>query len=399
MLIAELVLLIILLGLSALLTGLLIAFNNINYSSIKLLLLGGTSEERIQAKMILFFENKMHFLFCSLLIASTLVNETMPVFLKPIMGGSIKAVVGSSLLILVFGEIIPQCLFSKHNIYMCSKLSKFVRLVMCIFSPLSYPTSLLIEKIVGKENENETMDNTKLKALINLNQKSLHQKQYNVIDNILSVGNKLAMEIMKPTSQLFKIDINSKVDKYTIMRIKNEKLGYVLVYKNNHENIVGYLDTSDFIGVCVGTDVCNLHINNLHNIQSTKNIFEICSLMDSSFLSLVSVSHSVYDRLSIGIIHRNDINYIFLKTNNNNNLERNYSSDESETGETQPMFHPQTILENSSKTMHSMSSIETLNEIKYNQNKQLSNNIVANKNYNATRYAKNSIEITSNTII
>ena len=49
-----------------------------------------------------------NFLLCSILLGNVLVNNTLTIVLDSMMPGGAWAVVGSTLAIVIFGEIIPQ---------------------------------------------------------------------------------------------------------------------------------------------------------------------------------------------------------------------------------------------------------------------------------------------------
>jgi len=69
-----------------------------------------------------------------------IVNESLPIFLDSVLGGGAEAVVASTLLIVVFGEIIPQSLGVRYGLAIGAYSSPFVLTMMYLFavrSPLS----------------------------------------------------------------------------------------------------------------------------------------------------------------------------------------------------------------------------------------------------------------------
>jgi CBS domain containing-hemolysin-like protein len=108
----SLIVLLVLFG--GLLAGLTIGFFSLDVTKLRILLRTGTPDERRQAALVLPIRYRPHLLLCTLLLANTIVNETLPVLMDPFMGTGIKAVITSTALIVLFGEIIPQAVCNQH---------------------------------------------------------------------------------------------------------------------------------------------------------------------------------------------------------------------------------------------------------------------------------------------
>ena len=93
-----------------------------------------------------------NFLLCSILLGNVLVNNTLTVTLDMLTGGGgALAVIGATMGIVVFGEIIPQAICSRHGLAVGAKtiwLTKFFMLLTC---PLSFPISKILDWVLGSE--------------------------------------------------------------------------------------------------------------------------------------------------------------------------------------------------------------------------------------------------------
>lgn len=68
---------------------------------------GEEEEKRHAAKVLALLERGKHWVLVTLLLSNVIVNETLPIILDSVFAGW-QAVLISTALIVIFGEIIPQ---------------------------------------------------------------------------------------------------------------------------------------------------------------------------------------------------------------------------------------------------------------------------------------------------
>jgi metal transporter CNNM len=77
----------------------------------------GTPKERNDAKRVLdVLQRGRHWVLVSLLLGNVITNETLPIVLNREVKGGWLAVLASTLLIVIFGEIIPQSVCAKYGL-------------------------------------------------------------------------------------------------------------------------------------------------------------------------------------------------------------------------------------------------------------------------------------------
>ncbi|RKK63008.1 hypothetical protein BFJ69_g16939 [Fusarium oxysporum] len=84
------------------------------------------------------------------LLSNAIVNESLPPLLDRILGGSIAAVVGSMLLIVIFGKIIPHSVCVQCGLLMDGYISRQTPALRYLTSPFSWPASNLIDTILSE---------------------------------------------------------------------------------------------------------------------------------------------------------------------------------------------------------------------------------------------------------
>jgi metal transporter CNNM len=77
----------------------------------------GSVSDRENARKVLNVLNRgKHWVLVSLLLGNVIVNETLPIVLDQEVNGGWFAVLVSTTLIVIFGEVIPQSLCAKHGL-------------------------------------------------------------------------------------------------------------------------------------------------------------------------------------------------------------------------------------------------------------------------------------------
>lgn len=72
---------------------------------------------------------------------------------------------GSTIAIVIFGEIVPQAICSRHGLAVGARTVWVTKLFMGLTFPMSYPISLLLDRLLGKEIGN-VYNRERLKELI-----------------------------------------------------------------------------------------------------------------------------------------------------------------------------------------------------------------------------------------
>lgn len=135
---------------SALFSGLNLGLMSLDRTDLKILCNTGTEIEKNYARAIQPVRDHGNFLLCSILLGNVLVNSTFTILLDGLTSG-LLAVVLSTLLIVIFGEITPQAICSRHGLAVGAKTIYVTKAVMLVTFPLSYPTSKILDYLLGEE--------------------------------------------------------------------------------------------------------------------------------------------------------------------------------------------------------------------------------------------------------
>ena len=131
---------------SATLSGLNLAFFSISKLRLEL----EASKNNKDAKKVLALREDSNFLLVTILWANVGVNVLLALLSGSVLAG-VMAFFFSTVLITIFGEIIPQAYFSRNAIRVGALLSPVLRFYQIILFPVAKLTALILDKWLGKE--------------------------------------------------------------------------------------------------------------------------------------------------------------------------------------------------------------------------------------------------------
>ncbi|KAK3595841.1 hypothetical protein CHS0354_014663 [Potamilus streckersoni] len=241
----QIIFILLLLTLSGLFSGLNLGLMTLDKTDLKIIEKCGSPNEKKYAKAIAPLRKRGNFLLCTLLLGNVLVNNTLTVLLDDITNG-IFAVIGATLAIVIFGEIMPQAMCSRHGLLVGAKTRFITLFFMVLTFPLSFPISLVLDKILGEEI-GQVYNREKLQELIKMN-KDFNQfgdNEVNIISGALEFSRKTVKDIMTKIEDVFMIDYNEHLDFETMTEIMRRGYTRIPVYEADRDNIVALLNIRD----------------------------------------------------------------------------------------------------------------------------------------------------------
>lgn len=188
-----------------------------------------------------------HWVLVTLLLSNVIVNESLPVVLDRCFGGGVAAVVGSTVLIVIFGEIIPQSLCVRYGLQIGGYMSKPVLLLMYLMAPVAWPTAKLLDWLLGTDH-GTIYKKSGLKTLVTLHKtlgevdERLNQDEVTIISAVLDLKRKAVEEVMTPMDDVFVMSEDTVLDEKTIDQILDAGYSRIPIHQSgNPTNFVGML--------------------------------------------------------------------------------------------------------------------------------------------------------------
>ncbi|XP_043524362.1 unextended protein [Frieseomelitta varia] len=230
---------------SALFSGLNLGLMAMDRTELKILCNTGTEKEKQYARTIQPVRNHGNYLLCSILFSNVLVNSIFTILLDDLTSGLV-AVICSTLAIVIFGEISPQAICSRHGLCIGAKTIYITKLTMIITFPLSYPISKLLDFLLGEEIGN-VYNRERLKELVRVTTgyNDLEKDEVNIIAGALELRKKTVTDVMTKIEDVYMLNYNAILDFETVSEIMKSGFSRIPVYEGVRTNIVTMLYIKD----------------------------------------------------------------------------------------------------------------------------------------------------------
>ncbi|KAG0217586.1 hypothetical protein BGX33_010103 [Mortierella sp. NVP41] len=225
--------------------GLTIGLMGLDETNLHVLMASGSPKESFHAETVFgLLSRGKHWVLVTLLLGNVIVNETLPVVLDSELGGGVIAILISTLLIVIFGEIIPQAVCARYGLAIGAYCAKPMLIFMYIMSPIAYPIAMLLDSWLGVHH-GTTYRRTELKTLVSLHQVNgigeLTDDEVTIIASVLDLKEKPVSMVMTPLEDVFTLSEDAILDEELMEEIVSAGYSRIPIYRHD--------DPSNFIGM------------------------------------------------------------------------------------------------------------------------------------------------------
>ncbi|KAA3679475.1 metal transporter CNNM [Paragonimus westermani] len=315
----QVILIIILFFLSGLFSGLNLGLMSLDKTELKIIESAGASSEKTYAKAIRPVREKGNLLLCTLLLGNVLVNTSLTILMDNLTGSGLYAVIGSTIGITLFGEIMPQAVCSRHGLAIGARTLWLTKLFMLITFPVAFPVSFVLDKILGEEM-GQVYSREKLGVLIREQNVAgtVATDEMNIITGALALTTKTVADVMTPLSDAFMLSYSDVLDFHTMLNIYSHGYTRIPVYEGDRRNIRSVLNVKDlaFINtedkVTVST-VCDFYNRSIIVVLDNTNLEAMLKEFRQGRTHMAFVERLVTDgegdpyRETIGLVTLEDV--------------------------------------------------------------------------------------------
>ena len=227
--------------------GLNLGLMALDQTELKIVQNTGSDAEKEYAKKIFPIRTHGNFLLCSLLLGNVLVNNTLTILLDTLTSGLV-AVIGATMGIVVFGEIIPQAICSRHGLAVGAYTIWLTKFFMVLTFPLSYPISKLLDCILGAEI-GTVYDKKKLIELLRVTneENDLEKEEVDIVTGALVYKEKTVRSVMTKLEDCYVLPIKTILNFETVSEIRESGYSRIPVFDGDRANIVHVLFAKDLM--------------------------------------------------------------------------------------------------------------------------------------------------------
>ncbi|KAF1936253.1 DUF21-domain-containing protein [Clathrospora elynae] len=228
--------------------GLTIALMGQDEIYLQVLAHSGEKHERRNAKKVLeLLQRGKHWVLVTLLLSNVITNETLPIVLDRSLGGGWPAVVSSTVLIVIFGEVVPQSICVRYGLPIGAFMAPVVLGLMYVMGIAAWPTAKLLDYLLG-EDHGTVYKKGGLKTLVSLHQslglehERLNEDEVTIITAVLDLKAKAVGNIMTPMKDVFTMSSDTVLDEKMMDNILSAGYSRIPIHTpENDNNFVGML--------------------------------------------------------------------------------------------------------------------------------------------------------------
>ncbi len=207
-----------LVGISALCSGLNIAFMALDLATLKRKAKLGDK----QAKKVLPLRRNSHLTLSAILLTNVGAVSATSLVLEHHFYGLIAGLI-TTLLIVVFGEILPQAFFVRRALPFVSTLVPALKFMIVFTYPVSKPLQLLLDKVLSREQtplQSRHELGIMIAEHIGAKESELDDDEVEIIRGALQLSEKKVASIMTPIDKVYWLIPNVQIDDSRIDEIK-----------------------------------------------------------------------------------------------------------------------------------------------------------------------------------
>ncbi|KAF3708240.1 Metal transporter CNNM1 Ancient conserved domain-containing protein 1 Cyclin-M1 [Channa argus] len=237
---------VLLLGLSALCSGLNISMLALDPVELRVLQNSGTEKEQKYAQKIESVRKHGNYILCTVVLGNVLTNTYFVVWMCQILGMTALSTASCTFGIFFIGEILPHSVASRHSLAIASKTLCATRLLMLVFFPIAYPVSKILDIMLHQEISN-FYTREKLMAMLRVTDPyhDLVKEELNIIQGALELRTKTVEDVLTPLSDCYMLSSDAVLDFCTMSDVMQSGFTRIPVYENERSNIVDILFVKD----------------------------------------------------------------------------------------------------------------------------------------------------------
>ena len=235
--------------LSATFSGLTLGLLSLDKIGLQIVMSGEDKVLAGYAERIAPIRENGNLLLCTLLLGNVAVNAYLSILMADLTSGTMGFIL-STVLIVLFGEIIPQASCSRYALQIGSRAVPLVKLLVILMYPITYFLALALDKVLGDEL-GTIHTRTELTELLRIHvaHGAMDVEQGQISQGAITYVDKKVSAVMSDFADAYLLNASDLLDFRKITEIFKSGYSRIPVYEKDKHDIIGILLVKDLIFV------------------------------------------------------------------------------------------------------------------------------------------------------
>jgi metal transporter CNNM len=240
-----------------------------------------------QAKRVLPLRRQTHLTLASILLVNVAAVSANSLVLEQRLNGWLAGVL-STLLIVTFGEIIPQALFSRNPLAWSSAFAPLLRLMIYVTYFISRPLQILLDRLFPHEHA-ELQSRHELGLMIaehlHTSESELDDDEVEIIRGALQLSEKRVRDIMTDIRHTYWLTPDTELTDEKIDEIKERGFSRIPIFNRALTRTYGILLMKDLVDIDFDANNYRVDDMTLHPVQLIGSM----TALDTMFRKFIAV--------------------------------------------------------------------------------------------------------------
>ena len=205
----------------------------------------------VAAKKILPFRKNLHLTIAAILLSNVASISGTSLVLNNRFNGLVAEVV-TTLLIVVFGEVLPQAFFTHNALNFCARFTALLRVMVVLTYPVSRPLQLLLDRYFGEESL-QLQTRRELGLVIAehaaADDSELDDDEVEIMRGALQLSEKRVRDIMTEVKKVYWVTPDTKISAEKIDEIKLHGWSRIPVFNRRLTTCFGVMLMKDLVDI------------------------------------------------------------------------------------------------------------------------------------------------------
>ena len=262
-----------------------------------------------QAKKVYALRQNTHLTLAAILLTNVAAVSTTSLVLESALFGLAAGII-TTLLMVVFGEILPQAIFTRHSLRYFAFFTPLVRVMIFVTYPISKPLQWLLDRLFAKQPahlHNRRELGIIVSEHVGHSNSDLDEDEVEIIRGALQLSEKQVSDIMHPLKNVYWLRLDTELTLHRIDEIKAHGRSRIPIFSKDLTRCDGLLLMKDLVDIDFDSNSFRVSDMDLHPVQMVGSRTALDTLLRKFIASGTHLFPVSKDNKIIGIVTIEDL--------------------------------------------------------------------------------------------